>query len=130
LLASGFTGGTMPVYSDKVRYFDGFSWYMAWYRTGGTPSWKGKLGSGQSADEPELEPGSGYVIQLLDGHAFEDDQWVYPPPASSKGAAAVVSRPSGEGERLVSRQKPRALGPSTNRSLDPERKVRMRNRRK
>jgi hypothetical protein len=130
LLASGFTGGFVGAFSDKVRHFDGFTWYTAWYQTAGTPSWKGTLSSGQSADDPELEPGNGYVIQVLDGHAFVDDQWVFPPPASSKGAVGVVSRPPREGGHQVSRQKPRALGPSTNRSLDPERKVRMRNRRK
>jgi hypothetical protein len=129
LLASGFTGGVVGVLSDKVRHFDGVAWCTAWYQTAGTPTWRGELSSGQGTGDPELEPGNGYVIQVLDGHAFDDNQWVYPPPVSSKGAVGAVSRPKREGGHQVSPPRPRAPGPSTNRSLDPKREVGVRRKR-
>ena len=121
LLASGFTGGFPSTYSDKVRHFDGFSWYAAWYKVGGPgPSdvWAGSAGP----TGLNLEPGNGYVIDVVEGHAFSDNQWVYPPP-SAKGRVAVSTQPRVQGRRESSGKVPWALSPSTNQSLNPKRKV-------
>jgi hypothetical protein len=124
LVASGFTGGYPAVYSDKVRYHDGISWYAAWYKVGGPgPSnvWAGSAGPGGLC----LEPGLGYIISVLQGHSFHDDLWVYPPP-SSPGKGAVSRRTQPIKRRGGSRKVPWAQGSSTNQSLSPEKQAEVR----
>jgi hypothetical protein len=93
LLANGFTGGFPPPNSDQVRYFDGSLWYVAWYKTSGPGPdliWYGSLSSAQTNGHPYFEPGHGYIIHVPEGHAFTDDQWVYPvPPDYSKSADSL-----------------------------------------
>jgi hypothetical protein len=113
LLGSGLTGGYPATASDKIRYFDGTSWYLTWYKVGGggDDGWQGDISS--------LEPGYGYILEVLAGNAFTGNQWNYiEPPA--KGTMSIFSgqrRPSPSRDR--SSDVPRALGPSTDRSLDP-----------
>jgi|GEM_PF-546975 len=112
LLASNLTGGYPATASDKIRYYDGASWYLAWYKIGGPGSdgWQGDMSS--------LEPGNGYILEVLTGNAFTDDQWIYPEPPAKGMKSAESGRRNSALTRERSRQVPRALGPSTDRSLD------------
>jgi len=76
LLASGFTGGVGAPLSDKILRYEG-GYQTVWYRTT-TSAWIGSF--------TQLEPGKGYIINVIAGHSFTDDEWVYPVPGSSKGA--------------------------------------------
>ena len=112
LVGSGFSGGYPAANSDKIRYYDGVVWYAAWYKIGGPgdDGWQGLPGS--------LEPGKGYIVEVGAGNAFVDDQWIYPePPAKGMDSAGAGLRKSAR-TRERSRHIPRALSPSTNRSLE------------
>jgi hypothetical protein len=79
LLASGFTGGYPAVNSDIIRFWDGTTWYSAYYKTtgpGGT-GWRGQLASHQTMNSPYLEPGNGYILEVRTGHAFVGNTWTY-----------------------------------------------------
>jgi hypothetical protein len=120
LVGSGFTGGYPATSSDKVRYFDGSSWYAAWWKVGGPGPqniWKGSTGTAGLT----LEPGNGYIIDVLAGNSFTADTWDYIAPA--KGAKTNLSNQSRTFTREVSSKVARALGPSTNKSLAREQRV-------
>jgi hypothetical protein len=122
LLASGFTGGNVGSLSDKVRGFDGTTWYTAWYRTLGGGAWKGTLGPGQTIDDPVINPGNGYVIQVLAGHSFTGNQWIYIADPS-KGAKTDLSSKTRTIRREISSKVARAQSSSTNKSLAREQRV-------
>ena len=111
LLGSGLMGGYPATSSDKIRYYDGVTWYLAWYKVGGPgdDGWQGDMSS--------LEPGNGYILEVLAGNAFTGDQWNYidPPAKGSKSITSDRNPSAWTGER--SRNIPRMLSPSTNRSL-------------
>ena len=118
MVASGFTGSFMSFYSDKVRHWDGATWFTAWYSTT-LSAWQGDLYT--------LDPGNGYWLEILAGNGFTNDEWVYPvPPSYAKGAKTVASRQT-RGRASVERELPvrviRTLGGSTNTSLKPEKQV-------
>jgi hypothetical protein len=120
LVGSGFTGGYPATSSDKVRYFDGASWYAAWWKVGGPGAsnlWKGSAGP----TGLNLEPGNGYIIDVLAGHSFIANTWSFIPPA--KGAKTDLSGTTRTIKREVSSKVARALGPSTNKSLAREHQV-------
>jgi len=105
LLGNGFTGAISPIISDQIQHFDGSNWYTAWYKTSGPgPSliWKGWLSSSQTMDYPYFEPGNGYIIQVSEGHAFTDDQWVYPVPPDYSKSAGILSRENTAGGEIKS----------------------------
>ena len=116
LLGSGFGGGYPASASDKIRYYDGSSWYLAWYKVDGPgdDGWQGDISS--------LEPGNGYILEALDGNAFTGDQWIYPPSPAKGFQSAAPDRRGAARSREGVRHMPRALSASTNRSLDPGRK--------
>jgi len=120
LVGSGFTGGYPAASSDKVRYFDGSSWYTAWWKVGGPGAsniWKGSAGPTGLF----LEPGNGYVIDLLAGHAFTSDTWNFVAPA--KGAKVDLGKETRTIRREVSSKVSRANAPSTNKSLSREQRI-------
>jgi hypothetical protein len=117
LVASGFTGSFFSYYSDKIRHWDGSSWYTAWYNTT-TSLWEDNLKT--------LEPGKGYWLEVLAGHGFTSDEWIYPvPPDYSKGAKAGLSRQvkaKAHAMEPVTKRTLRSQGrSSTNLSLDTKR---------
>jgi len=111
LLDSGLTGGYPATSSDKIRYYDGVTWYLAWYKVGGPgdDGWQGDMSS--------LEPGNGYVLELLAGNAFTGDQWNYGEPPAKGDKSDPPGRKPSAWIREHSRNVPRTLSPSTNRSL-------------
>jgi hypothetical protein len=117
LLGSGLTGSYPAAASDKIRYYESGTWYLAWYKVGGPgdDGWQGDIVS--------LEPGNGYILEVLAGNAFTDDQWVYPgvcPELLAKGPKSIVTHPNSPALiRERSPHVPRALSPSTDRRLDP-----------
>jgi hypothetical protein len=122
LLGSGFTGGNVGTNSDKVRGFDGTIWYTTWYRTLGAGAWIGTLGPGQVNGQPYFNPGNGYVIQVLAGHAFTGNQWDYiADPA--KGAKTDLSKETRTMTRAISADVTRSQSPTTAKSLAREQRV-------
>jgi len=120
LVGSGFTGGFPPNASDKVRYFDGTSWYAAWYKVGGPGP--GNLWAGSAGPTGlNLEPGNGYVIDVLAGHSFTGDTWDFIAPA--KGAKTGLGKEIRTIQREVSSKAVRATGSATNKSLNREQQV-------
>jgi hypothetical protein len=120
LVGSGFTGGFPATASDKVRYFDGASWYAAWWKVGGlglSQIWKGTAGP----TGLNLEPGNGYIIDVLAGHSFTADTWDFVAPA--KGAKTDLSKETRTYKREVSSKVARALAPSTNKSLARDNRI-------
>jgi hypothetical protein len=120
LVGSGFTGGFPATASDKVRYFDGASWYAAWYKVGGPGPQNVFLGS-TGPTGLYLEPGNGYIIDVLAGNAFTANTWSYIPPA--KGAKTDLSKETRTYKREVSSKVARALAPSTNKSLARDNRI-------
>jgi hypothetical protein len=116
LVGSGFTGGYPATGSDKVRYFDGAAWSSAWYKIGGPgdDGWQGDIAS--------LEPGNGYILEVLAGNAFAGNQWSFPEPPAKGSGIFPGRRAERQAGRERSRTVPRALSPSTNRSLDSGRR--------
>jgi hypothetical protein len=112
LQGSGFSGGYPATASDKIRYFDGTNWYLAWYKVGGGGS------DGWQGDISALEPGNGYIIEVISGNAFIGNQWNYSEPPAKGAKSVVTSRRESASTGERSRHVPRAVGPSTNRSLD------------
>jgi len=115
LIASGFTGSANadPAESDKIRYFDGTSYKTSWYNTRTFPpvppvGWNGTVTA--------LEPGKGYILEVLSGHDFDDDEWIYiANPA--KGATVTMERkvrtPSAKEMRELSLQARKQANKST-----------------
>ena len=120
LVGSGFTGGYPATGSDKVRYFDGTSWYTAWWKVGGPGAsniWKGSAGPTGLV----LEPGNGYILDLLTGHSFTGDTWDYIAPA--KGAKVDLGKETRTIRRDVLSKVPKANAPSTNKSLSRDQRI-------
>ena len=90
LLASGFTGAKRLTGSDNMNYFDGLSYFTAWYQSTATPPvWKFE---GDLSKASILLPGRGYILAVRSGHAFINNRWVYGvPPDYSKASKAVLS---------------------------------------
>ncbi len=125
LLGSGFTGGYPAAASDNLRYFDGAVWYTAWYKVGGPGPqnvWQGKLAGPQVLNTPVMEPGNGYILQVQAGRAFTGNQWLYT-AAPAKGAAATLSSKTRTVAKRDLYKTHRALSPSTNKRLAPEKAV-------
>ncbi len=117
LVGSGLTGGFPAANSDKVRYFDGSSWYAAWYKVGGPGPQNLFMGSAGPTGL-YLEPGNGYVVDLVTGHAFTANTWNFTAPA--KGAKIDLGKETRTITREVSSKVHRANAPSTNKSLSRE----------
>jgi hypothetical protein len=120
LVGSGFTGGFPATAADKIRYFDGASWYAAWYKIGGPGPqnvWQGSAGPTGLF----LEPGNGYIVDVLAGNAFIGNTWDFVAPA--KGAKTNLDNKSRTFKREVSSKVARAESPSTNQSLAREQRV-------
>jgi hypothetical protein len=126
LIASGFTGSFMAYYSDKLRHFDGTLWYTAWYSTS-LSHWQLQLCGSDPVNHPSLVPGSGYYLEILGGHSFTNDEWIYPiPPSYSKGGKTVLRRETRVPEKREDSVQVRRLrnrGISTNASLAPEKVI-------
>jgi hypothetical protein len=120
LVGSGFTSGFPATSADKIRYFDGASWYAAWHKVGGPGPqnlWVGSTGP----TGLYLEPGNGYIVDLLAGNSFTANTWDYIAPA--KGAQTELSKETRTIRREVSSKVARALSPSTNKSLARENQI-------
>ncbi len=112
LLASGFTGAMGAAGSDKINKWDGSNWTTAWYRNVG--GWQVFT---------ILEPGQGYILEVMAGHSFTDDQWVYPVPPPSGSKAGLSRESKSRASQQVPGRMKRFLGSSTNKSLAPEKTV-------
>jgi len=120
LVGSGLDGGFPATLSDKVRYFDGSSWYAAWFKVGGPGPQNLFVGSAGPTGL-NLEPGNGYVVDILAGHSFNADTWDFVAPA--KGAKVDLGKETRTIRREVSSKVNRANAPSTNRSLSREDRI-------
>jgi hypothetical protein len=125
LLGSGMTSGYPATGTDNIRYFDGSIWYTAYHKVGGPGPqnvWQGRLSGTQTLGDPEFDPGNGYIIQVQAGNAFTGNQWLYT-AAPAKGATTVLSSKTRAVAKRDLHKTHRALGPSTNKSLAPEKTV-------
>lgn len=123
LLASGFTGGFPAAVSDNFRYFDGTTWYTAWYKIGGPGPgnvFRGTLSSGDAANTPNFRPGNGYILQVQAGHTFVANTWTYiANPA--KGAKTDLEQQTRTARRQVELKRDRfSNAPSTAQKLGRE----------
>jgi hypothetical protein len=114
LIDSGFQGGIGAPLSDKVIGYDG-GYQATWYRTS-TSAWIGTV--------QQLEPGSGYIIDVLAGHSFTDNKWIYPVPGGgSKAAKTEVTRKDREQEKPTLKKFLRSTAPTTSKRLGADKTV-------
>jgi len=90
LVASGFTGGTNVLQSDRVIYYDNVQGtnLTAWYSTSSS-SWQSANGL------TSFEPGRGYYIYRKSGRTPETFSWTFPFSRFQSWASGVVSQVKG-----------------------------------